>query len=612
MKKFLAFLLALVLCLSLCACGKQEQQSATPTDTEPENKTEAAEYFCGTREGSRLYAVPLDGSEPKLLLDEYCNNYQRVGNTVVASFGDDTVRRIDIKTGKDETLFTFDEYIPDRIGQYSAGFIYIQYSMTDGSSIYKYDNAAGKTQKLFDDGNFWNYVIVSDVLYYPTYNDVNGEWTAQLVAYDLNTNAELWRVETLNCGAILEHNGVIYLNEGETTYRWFTVNPENGSRTTTEDIPADVSGYDVRFIGSGGVLVDKYEDPVNGQEWGQWWPYFVTKQSENRLKFPMEEGCIATLLDQEGDLCLLQTSGQGKSYTAFGEMSWWYPTTWILFNGDDGSFKELNVLDETQKMFADGDFPVFDCSTARKPVVQSIYELFCVETGIGGASPVCNTTHGAWTAMADKTSDIALLAAPTEEEQAYLKEKGVEVEMKLYGGDGLVFIGNKKTGVENLTLDQIRDIYRGVITNWSQLGGVDHEIRVLYRDDQSGSQRLFENLVWKDLPVPDFEAMGFDREDEMSTIVDECLYDPYTIGYSIMTYLNDVYGEEDLQCFSIEGVSAKPESVQSGEYPLGTRGYVVIRADEPENSGARRLYNWFGSKLCDQILGWNSITPLSE
>ena len=184
--------------------------------------------------------------------------------------------------------------------------------------------------------------------------------------------------------------------------------------------------------------------------------------------------------------------------------------------------------------------------------------------------------------------------------------------MKLYGGDGLVFIGNSACGVTDLTLDQVCAIFRGEITNWSELGGADHAIRVLYRDDQSGSQRLFEKMVFKGEDVPDYEALGFERLDEMSTLVSACLDDPYAIGYSIMTYLNDVYSNEALLAFSLNGYSATPENVRTGDYPLGTKGYVVIRSDEPEDSPARRLYNWFGSPLSDTFLTSCGITPLSE
>ena len=245
-------------------------------------------------------------------------------------------------------------------------------------------------------------------------------------------------------------------------------------------------------------------------------------------------------------------------------------------------------------------------------MTSDIYAFFCESTGAGGTVPLCSTTHNAWLNIADRVADVALLAAPTQEEQDYLDERGVTVEMKLYGGDGLVFIGNRECGVENLSLDQVRAIYRGDITNWAQLGGVDHAIRVLYRDDQSGSQRLFERMVWKDEPVPDFEALGYARLDDMSTIVSECLYDPYSIGYSIMTYLNDVFSREELLSFSLDGYAATPENVAAKNYPLGTQGFVVIRSDEPENSPARRLFDWFGSPLSDLILTRNGVTPLHD
>ena len=79
-----------------------------------------------------------------------------------------------------------------------------------------------------------------------------------------------------------------------------------------------------------------------------------------------------------------------------------------------------------------------------------------------------------------------------------------------------------------------------------------------------------------------------------------------------MTYLNDVYSSESLLAFSINGVDATADNVRSGDYALGTKGYVVIRSDEAEDSPARRLYDFFGTPLADAILKGCGITPLSE
>ena len=604
MKRFAAFLLALMLCLSLCACGKEAPEA--PSAVQEETLGKVTELCC-TRQEGRLYVMPLDGSDPRLLVDDYCIAFDRKGDTVVAAFSDGIVRRIDVKTGSVEELFDAGSNGINKIGQYDGGLMFATYTMEDGTHIFKYDyNAKKKTAELFTDPTFWNYVILDNVMYYVTTAGEEGDFANQLAACDLKKGKELWRVNTQCINNLMERDGVIYLYEGDGDYRWYTLNTADGSRTTdTTGLPDDES-FNMMLLCSGGMLAEKYNE-FNSC----WEPHFLTAASDAPLTLAMGQWGGVTVADHCGDYAILRTYDDIYTTVFDKEYEYW-PEHYYLFNGADGTYRELTAKDDIQKMFADFTFPVLDSSTARKPLTFAIYKLFCLDSGTGGMPPVCNTTHGAWTAMADRTSDIALLAAPTEEEQAYLKEKGVEVEMKLYGGDGLVFIGNKECGVTDLTLDQVKAIYRGEITNWSELGGVDHPIRVLYRDDQSGSQRLFESMVWKNEEVPDFAALGFDREDEMSTIVNECLYDPYTIGYSIMTYLNDVFSEEALRCFSLNGVAATPDNVKTGEYPLGTKGYVVIRADEPKNSGARRLYDWFGSPVCDHILTMNGITPMSE
>ena len=100
--------------------------------------------------------------------------------------------------------------------------------------------------------------------------------------------------------------------------------------------------------------------------------------------------------------------------------------------------------------------------------------------------------------------------------------------------------------------------------------------------------------------------------DDMSSIVNICLADPYAIGYSIMTYLQDVYANEGLQVFSVNGAAPSAETVKDKSYPYNTQGYLVIRSDEPENSPARRLFNWFGTAMSDDILYNNSVTPLHD
>ena len=75
---------------------------------------------------------------------------------------------------------------------------------------------------------------------------------------------------------------------------------------------------------------------------------------------------------------------------------------------------------------------------------------------------------------------------------------GIKIITKPLAIDALVFIVNPKNPVRNLSSDQVRKIYTGEITNWKEVGGVDHTITPYIRDTDSGSQEKMETLVMAD------------------------------------------------------------------------------------------------------------------
>jgi len=251
-------------------------------------------------------------------------------------------------------------------------------------------------------------------------------------------------------------------------------------------------------------------------------------------------------------------------------------------------------------------FPLLDSSTARIPITAALYDLFVRQYGVTGPEPICSKTHQAWLNLADGTVDLILCIAPTDEEKAYLYEKGVDVEMRLYGCDGLVFLGNADNPVKNLTQDQVKGIYRGDIVNWSEFGGPDQKINAYYRDDQSGSQRFFESLVWKGEEIPDFGSLDMYLSDEMSDITYTVIDDPYAIGFNIMSYVDMEFSDPKLMLFSIDGVAPSTATLADATYAYITQAYVIINADEPENSPARWLFNWFGCDVSRDLIAQNS------
>ena len=266
----------------------------------------------------------------------------------------------------------------------------------------------------------------------------------------------------------------------------------------------------------------------------------------------------------------------------------------------------VTVPSQTSLIDLPDSFPLFDSSTARIPITDALYALFASEYKLAGPKPICSKTHQAWLNLADGTVDIILCIAPTDEEKEYLFEKRVDVEMRLYGCDGLVFLGNSENPVKNLTQDQIKGVYRGEITNWRELGGPDEKIVAYYREDQSGSQRFFETLVWKGEKLPDFSSLNLYQSDAMSDITEMVIGDPYAIGFNIMSYVDLEYSDPRLMLFSVDGVAPSTATLADASYAYITQAYVIINADEPEDSAARWMFNWFGSDISQEIIKANS------
>ena len=75
-------------------------------------------------------------------------------------------------------------------------------------------------------------------------------------------------------------------------------------------------------------------------------------------------------------------------------------------------------------------------------------------------------TDPAYTKLVNNETDLIVVTEPSAEEKQRAAEKGVELEVTPVVNEGFVFYTNKKNTVTNLTLDQIRKIYTGEITNW--------------------------------------------------------------------------------------------------------------------------------------------------
>ena len=188
------------------------------------------------------------------------------------------------------------------------------------------------------------------------------------------------------------------------------------------------------------------------------------------------------------------------------------------------------------------------------------------------------------------------------EELQMAKDHKVELEVVPIVSEGFVFLAHTKNPVQNLTLSQIRDIYTGRVTNWKDIGGQDVTMVAYQRPINSGSQTGFLDLVMKDqkpMTPPTEKVIGL-----MGGLIDAVAsYKniPDAIGYSYYYFVVDMWGNEDVKLLSVDGVYPDKHTISSGQYPLRTAYYAVIRADEPENSPVRKLLSWILSGEGQQV-----------
>jgi phosphate transport system substrate-binding protein len=203
-------------------------------------------------------------------------------------------------------------------------------------------------------------------------------------------------------------------------------------------------------------------------------------------------------------------------------------------------------------------------STSVQPFAEALSEAYMkihpeisIDVQGGGSSA------GIMSAQTN-TADIGMSSRSLKDEEKTLWS--VEIAR-----DGLAVIIHPNNPIISLTLAQVRDIYAGVITNWSQLGGKDKEIHVITREEGSGTRSAFESLVMNKVEI-DPHSIVQDSNGTVRQLVGD---DKYAIGYISLGLVND-----KVKALELDGVVASRENVLNGTYIL-SRPYLFVASAEP-------------------------------
>ena len=275
-------------------------------------------------------------------------------------------------------------------------------------------------------------------------------------------------------------------------------------------------------------------------------------------------------------------------------------TSVMLASCDKNGEYDTDKNKSTGFVFTEENYPKMGGSLANLPLGEAVTATVLGIDRQKASDMIVfeGSTTDNYKALVDGRFDILLAYEPSEEAKEYAKSNNAEYEMTPIGADALVFICSLENELSSLTTEQIKSIYKGEITNWSEVGGKDMPIIPYQRNKDSGSQTLFDKLV----NLGD-ELMEAPVERKVGSMIGllEAVADyedsEGALGYTVYYYLTNMEKEKlsRSKILNVDGVVPSNETIGKGEYPFVNDFFVVIRKDAPENSPQRILYNWIVS-----------------
>jgi phosphate transport system substrate-binding protein len=227
-------------------------------------------------------------------------------------------------------------------------------------------------------------------------------------------------------------------------------------------------------------------------------------------------------------------------------------------------------------------------STSVGPAMESIAEKFqeknkgiAVEIQqVGSSAGIKNAIEG--------TSQIGMTSRDLKDEE---KSSGLkETQIAL---DGIAIITHKSNEVKDLTMDQIKDIYTGKITNWKQVGGKDAPIVVLSREDGSGTRDGFQDKLEFKSEELIKDAQISDGSGNIKSAVEG---NENAIGYISFGYVDD-----SINKLKVGGVELTTENVKSKKYTM-SRPFIVVNKEDAMTEQSTKLIDFILSDEGQKIM----------
>ena len=235
-------------------------------------------------------------------------------------------------------------------------------------------------------------------------------------------------------------------------------------------------------------------------------------------------------------------------------------------------------------------------STSMKNVIAALTEGFAeVEPGVTVSYDPTGSGAGI-TGATDKTLDIGLSSRALKDD-----EKN-DVDGTTVALDGIAIVVNKASKVADLTVDQLKQMFTGEITNWKDVGGDDGEIVLVGREAGSGTRDGFESIV----DVKD--SCKYAQElTATGAVISAVEANPLAIGYASLSAIGDT-----VKAVTVGGVECSEETVKDGSYEV-QRPFVFVTNDSVTLSAqAQAFFDFAASTDAADLIRTAGAVPVNE
>lgn len=242
-------------------------------------------------------------------------------------------------------------------------------------------------------------------------------------------------------------------------------------------------------------------------------------------------------------------------------------------------------------------------STSVQPLSEELATAFMAANGDITVEIQGGGSGQAAVSLADGIADIGALSREVKDE-----EKTTITKEYVIAKDGVAVIVNTDVNVTDLSLEQIKGIFTGTITNWKEVGGKAQAITVVSREEGSGTRGAFTELTGvmvKDSAGNEIDSTSKNAIVQPSTgaVLQAVGSTPGSVGYVSMEALNDT-----VTALTVDGVSISKETVLDGTYAISRPFIYAVTAEV--SASAQAFIDYVMSAEGQAVIEENGFIPV--